>query len=196
MASIKGIEEAKDLLDRHIGKQRVSLYKPIQIAEILYRVRVGEMRINDITKRFDYYRKESKHWRDDISKKLIGQVSTSSARFQDDLFNAVPPKALELLAIENNKHDGVVERYIYQRFRERQSLVLQMNDLLSKTKPNDLRIEHLFSCFETEKKGIQRSIDKVYEIVSYSLFNTLIKHLGVVVTLEFENSQMPLLIEF
>lgn len=39
--------EAKKTLDKLLGKQRVALYKPIQIAEILYRVRRGKLSIND-----------------------------------------------------------------------------------------------------------------------------------------------------
>jgi hypothetical protein len=35
--------EAKQILARLILKQRVAMYKPIQIAEILYRVRLNSM---------------------------------------------------------------------------------------------------------------------------------------------------------
>jgi len=35
------LRQARERLDQFIAKQRVAMYKPIQIAEILYRVRVG-----------------------------------------------------------------------------------------------------------------------------------------------------------
>ena len=40
--------EAKRVLDRLISKQRVAFYKPIQVAEILYRMRRGELSISDV----------------------------------------------------------------------------------------------------------------------------------------------------
>ena len=82
--------EAKKALDALIGKSRVHLYKPIQIAEILYRDRTYK----DIDlSQLEDYRTKSKHWRDDVCRVLLGRVCTSSAKFQDDLFNetAIPP---------------------------------------------------------------------------------------------------------
>ena len=83
-------EQAKAALDNVIKKSRVHLYKPIQVAEILYRDRVFKD-INLLS--LEDYRTKSKKWRDEVSIVLLGRVSTSSARFQDDLFNdnATPP---------------------------------------------------------------------------------------------------------
>ena len=56
-------EDAKNALDRVIQKSRVHLYKPIQIAEILYRDRtVGDIDLLDL----NTYRSKSKKWRDDV----------------------------------------------------------------------------------------------------------------------------------
>ena len=50
--------DAKNALDKIISKSRVHLYKPIQIAEILYRIR----NFGDIDPlNLESYRNESKH---------------------------------------------------------------------------------------------------------------------------------------
>lgn len=46
--SLDRIVQAKQILDKLIAKQRVHLYKPIQIAEILYRVRKQELTLDQI----------------------------------------------------------------------------------------------------------------------------------------------------
>lgn len=115
--------EAKKAIDSLIKKARVHLYKPIQIAEILYRHRVKkDISLLDL----ETYRNTSKRWRDEICSRFLGKVSTSSARFQDDLFNqnAMPPKTLNYLGQLNQNQQGIVEAYIYRRFLERMS---QMN---------------------------------------------------------------------
>ena len=89
------ISEAKQALDKIISKGRVHLYKPIQIAEILYRDRIdGDIDLSDLST----YRNASKRWRDIICLRFLGRTSTSSARYQDDVFNenAVPPSVLEI----------------------------------------------------------------------------------------------------
>lgn len=93
-------EEAKTALDKLISKSRVHLYKPIQIAEILFHHR--DHTIHGL-ENLENYRNKSKHWRDEISKELLGRVCTSSAKFQDNLFeaNAIPPEALTVLGQEN-----------------------------------------------------------------------------------------------
>ena len=49
---------------------------------------------------------------------FLGRVSTSSAKYQDDLFNdnAMPPKHLNILGEMNRKTNGGVESYIYKKF--------------------------------------------------------------------------------
>lgn len=111
----KKVSEAKKALDSVIKKSRIHLYKPIQIAEILYHHRVcGDVNLDDL----ESYRNKSKHWRDEVSAVLLGRVCTSTARFQDDLFNesAMPPRIVKILAEENKRTNGAVEAYIYRRF--------------------------------------------------------------------------------
>jgi len=186
---------AKERLDRLISKQRVAFYKPIQIAEILYRVRCGELTVNDVRSDLEAYRNPSKQWRNLVTLRLIGQVSTSSQKYQDNLFetNAMPPETLAVLAQANT--DGVVERYIYQQFWERQKRILRLADLLKDATVDCFDLDTFLSEFVRER-SIKRSIDKAYEIVVYALFNTLVNHLQVKVTLTVDCTQIALLREF
>lgn len=89
---VKLDEKAKLALDRIIKKARVHFYKPIQVAEVLYKERIGKDSVN--LSELETYRTASRKWRDEICEKFLGRVSTSSVKYQDDLFtneNAIPP---------------------------------------------------------------------------------------------------------
>ena len=75
---------AKRSLDIVIRKARVHLYKPIQVAEILYRDRVDRDVDLEV---LETYRTQSRRWRDEVCMRILGRTSTSSARFQDNLFD-------------------------------------------------------------------------------------------------------------
>ena len=102
----------KKALDLIIKKSRVHFYKPIQIAEILFHSRKQPLDLRDL----ESYRNSSKKWRDQITQRLIGRISTSSQKFQDNIFeaNAMPPHLLAELGEFNKIHQGVVEAYIYK----------------------------------------------------------------------------------
>ena len=71
------LEKALQAIDKVIEKSRVHLYKPIQIAEILYRDRV----VKDIDlSSLETYRTSSKRWRDVVCLQFLGRTSTSSAK--------------------------------------------------------------------------------------------------------------------
>lgn len=108
--------KAKESLDKIINKARVHFYKPFQVAEILRQHRLGY--IDDLLD-LESYKNPSKKWRNDVSMRLVGRCSTSSARYQDDLFNqfATPPEVLSELGKVNE--NGLVEAYIYYRFKEK-----------------------------------------------------------------------------
>ena len=153
------IKEAKDSIDKVIKKGRIHLYKPIQIAEILHRSKTrGDVAIDDL----ESYRNASKRWRDAVSIILVGNVSTSSQRYQDNLFdeNAVPPRLLLQLDKENREHDGIVENYIYQKCVERWGLLLDINKYLLESTPESFDLKELVGKFSDEA-GLKRSIDKV-----------------------------------
>lgn len=186
--------EAKKALDTVISKSRVHLYKPIQIAEILYRIRtiggIDPLKLED-------YRTKSKKWRDKVSLPLLGRVCTSSAKFQDNLFedNAVPPIMLNELNKENIRTGGAVEAYIYRRFTNKHS---QLSDALLycyESSKDTFHVKQFIDSFWNEP-GLKRSLDKVYEIIVYSLFATLVEALNFKVEVSIDESRFNLLSEF
>lgn len=188
------IKKAKKQLDIVIKKSRVHLYKPIQIAEILYRDRVNK----DIDlARLETYRTKSKKWRDQISGWLLGRICTSSARFQDDLFNdnAVPPRVLIVLGEENRRTNGSVEAYIYSCFLDKYRQLRNALDHAASASPKSFDLEEFLRLFNREP-GLKRSIDKVYEIVVYALFSVLVDELKVVIEVKSDKSKKSLLAEF
>ena len=187
-------QQAKDAIDSIIKKARVHLYKPIQIAEILYRDRtVKDINLSSL----ETYRNTSKRWRDEVCVRFLGRASTSSARFQDDLFNnnAIPPEALMHLGDLNRKKNGIVEAYIYRRFQERMS---QMTSGLSYAIHHDARTFNLqeFLNLFWHEPGLKRSIDKIYEIVVYSLFSALVDAIGVTIEVSMAPNKDDILREF
>ena len=112
------IQEAKQALDKVIDKARVHHYKPTQVAEILHRDRIEkDITLSDL----NTYRTTSKKWRDIVCIQFLGRTSTSSARYQDDVFNdnAVPPTVLDILGEENRTKREIVEAYVYRKFFDR-----------------------------------------------------------------------------
>lgn len=185
---------SKEALDKIIRKSRVHLYKPIQIAEILYQYRHGaKIKLDDL----ETYRNISKKWRDDISKKLVGRVSTSSQKFQDNLFesNAMPPSLLKELGEYNSKNDGVVETYIYYKLKERLGMVSKALEYIKTSGVNSFNLDDFLSLF-VEEPGLKRSVDKVYEIVVYALFSTIVRALEVEVRMEIKNKNKEILTDF
>lgn len=90
------ITNAKERLDYIISIARSDMYKPIQIAEVLYHSRVyGDVDVSNL----ETYQLRSIHWRDEVTGRLIGKRSTSSARYQHDLWNptAMSPALLAIL---------------------------------------------------------------------------------------------------
>jgi type II restriction enzyme len=188
------VEEAKKALDKVIDKARVHLYKPIQIAEILYRDRVKQdIDLLDITT----YRNQSKKWRDIICIQFLGRTSTSSARYQDDIFNenAIPPTILEVLGQENRNTNGGVEFYIYRKFLQRFSqMSMGLDYCLTHDKWN-FELNEFLALFWREA-GLRRSIDKIYEIIVYALFSALVEALEVSIEISMNLERIDILREF
>lgn len=188
------ITEAKKALDKVIDKARVHFYKPIQIAEILYRDRVEQ----DISlSELATYRTRSKKWRDVICIQFLGRTSTSSARYQDDVFNdnAVPPTVLEILGKENRESNGIVEAYIYRKFLQRFSQMSTGLNYCETHDKTDFKLDEFLAMFWHEA-GLRRSIDKVYEIVVYALFAVLVQAFEVSVTVSMNPDKTDILNEF
>jgi len=182
----------KIALDKVIHKGRVHFYKPFQIAEILRKARMGELSdLGDL----ESYRNVSKKWRNDVSMLLVGRVSTSSARYQDDLFNdtAMPPSLLKMLG--NNNQSGEVEAYIYFKFKEKLGKLGDVRNYLFTGKPSSFSFDRFVGSFE-KSPGLKRSVDKIYEISVYALFSTIIRALNLQITLRILNPDKEILSEF
>jgi type II restriction enzyme len=188
------INEAKKSLDKVIDKARVHFYKPIQIAEILYRNRTSQ---DIVLTNLSTYRTASRKWRDIICLEFLGRTSSSSARYQDDVFNdnATPPVVLALLGEENRIKNGIVEAYIYRKFARRFS---QMSSGLDYSVTHNIRNFELteFLNLFWHEPGLRRSIDKIYEIVVYSLFSALVELLEVSITVSMNEAKIDMLREF
>lgn len=185
---------SKEALDKIIRKSRVHLYKPMQIAEILFHQRLGvSLDLRDL----ETYRNVSKKWRDEVSNKLVGRICTSSQKFQDNIFesNAMPPPLLEELGDFNREQHGLVEAYIYLRLRKRLSMVIEGLDYVQQTGMDGFDLQNFLDLF-TEEPGLKRSVDKVYEIVVYSLFSTIVRALRVEVSLSVEEADPEILADF
>jgi len=190
------LEQAKAALDTIIKKSRVHLYKPIQIAEILYKHRVDTSN-SVVLKDLETYRKESKHWRDIICMQFLGRVSTSSAKYQDNVFdaNAIPPKILSVLGQENKKHNGVVEAYIYQAFENKHKQLNEALKYVLNSSTDSFELQVFLDQFWVQP-GLKRSIDKIFEIVVYSLFEVLTLAIGVNIDIYYDISSKAILEEF
>jgi len=188
------IGQAKAALDRVIAKSRVHLYKPIQVAEILFRDRVAkDITLSDLTT----YRTASKRWRDIVCIKFLGRTSTSSAKFQDDIFNetAVPPKFLDFLGHENREKDGIVEAYIYRRFADRFAQMSTASEYCLTHDRSNFVLPEFISLFWSEP-GLRRSLDKIYEIIVYALFSAIVEALEITVAISLNEGKMDILQEF
>lgn len=185
---------AKEAVDGVIKKSRIHFYKPIQIAEILFHHRLNpDMDLNDL----EAYRNSSKRWRDEVTVRLVGRRSTSSQKYQDNVFeeNAVPPRLLAVLGRVNNRGGGFVEAYIYNALLERFSVVHGIERYVKTATPDSFDLNEFEAMF-VHDPGLRRSVDKMYEISVYALFSTLVRALKAQVTIEVLNRDREILYDF
>lgn len=189
------VAEAKTKLDAVVRKSRIHFYKPIQIAEILHYQRTVDRTLN--LRDLESYRTKSRKWRDIVSEELLGNVCSSSARFQDDLFheNAVPPEALYVLGRENLRTNGAVEAYIYSKFDNKHEQLKEALRYCIESTPADFQVRQLIDSFWYEA-GLKRSLDKIYEIIVFSLFDTLVNQLEMTVDVSISENKIGVLHEF
>lgn len=188
------LKQALDALNVVINKSRIHLYKPIQIAEILYRDRIyKDIDLLDL----ETYRTQSRKWRDDVCSVLLGRCCTSTARFQDNLFedNAVPPVLINELAKENRKTNGGIETYIYKCFFSKYSQISDALTYCNNATPETFDVKQFIDSF-WNTPGLKRSVDKIYEIVVYSLFATIITTLDLRIEISFDADKAGILEEF
>ncbi len=185
--------QSKQALDKIIKKSRVHFYKPIQIAEILFHHRNEGLDLSDL----ESYRNSSKKWRDHITQNLIGRISTSSQKYQDNLFesNAMPPLMLEELGNFNKTNNGLIEAFIYKSLEYKLSMVYQVEKYIKESTPDSFQLKELLKFFLVNP-GLRRSIDKMYEITVYALFSTIVRALQARVTIELGNENEEVLRDF
>ena len=177
-----------------MGKARAHFYKPIQIAEVLYRDRVvGDIDLSDL----ETYRKGSKQWRDEVSLWLVGRKCTSSAKYQDDVFSkgALPPSELVRLGVVNRATEGAVESHIYSLFSEKNSGISQCIEYVERTDYVNFRVENFLSKVESVS-GLKRSVGKIYECLVYALFQNIVQHFDIDISLKIDLDKLDLIKEF
>ncbi len=113
----------------------------------------------------DTYRTVSRRWRNEVSLRLVGRKSTSSARYQDDVFNdnAMPPHLLVILDEENKQREGIVEAYIYHKLNNRLQDVTDAYNYLNQSSVDTFSLQSFLDYFKN-RPGLKRSVDKAYEI--------------------------------
>lgn len=186
--------QSKQALDKIIKKSRVHFYKPIQIAEILYHDRANKsLDILDL----ESYRNASKRWRDQITQKIIGRISASSQKYQDNVFeeNAIPPRLLKELADFNRKNKGIVEAYVYRSLQHKLEMVYEIEKYIKQSNPDNFELSKLLKFF-VMTPGLRRSVDKMFEITVYALFSTVVRVLKAEVVIELGNRDEEVLKDF
>ena len=171
-------------LNKLIKKSRLHFYKPIQIAEILYHHRTEKnLNLNEV----ETFRNISKKWRDEITKKLVGSVSTSSQKFQDNIFdeNAIPPSTLSELGKLNQ--NAIIEKYIYElissKFKNLEKIISLCED------KDKFDLSELLSAARNDN-DLRRSIDKIYEVIVYSILTELFNDIELKIKLDVNSNNI------
>lgn len=80
---------------------------------------------------------------------FLGRTPSSSARYQDDVFNdnAIPPVTLDILGRINRASGGGVEAYIYKQFENRFSQMSSGLNYCDARDKSDFHIEEFLNLF-------------------------------------------------
>lgn len=187
------IQEAKNRLDALIKKSRAHLYKPIGIAEILYRNRMDKnLQLDDR----NAYRRKSYDWCREVSYRLYQRRPDLNSRYWDQLFDAglMAPQTLVALGKVNCDQDGLVETYIYGHLLDKYAGLLDIARDVQEATAISFKLSGFLSNFEDDER-FRRSVDKAYEIVVYALFSVVTKYLEAKVNLTVDPNS-PLLKDF
>ena len=103
--------------------------------------------------------------------------------------------SLAELGDENSAENGIVEAYIYDRFAERFSQMATGLDYCALHNKTDFKLQEFLELFWAEA-GLRRSIDKVYEIIVYSLFSALVDALELSVEVSYNPDKKAILNDF
>lgn len=162
--------EALDALDNLIRISRVEMYKPIQVAEVLYRLRTGS-KVTALD--LDSYKNPSIHWRDSVTERVMGKRSTSSAQFQHHVWgdSAIPPKTLDVLA-QINSADGSLEKKIYLAVLSKQVELIEFRSKLLNLSDSE-QLQNIFQIFSNPSLSTSR--DRLFEIIVECVFQSLVQ---------------------
>ena len=185
--------ESKKRLDILIKKSRADLYKPIAIAEILYRHRTENL---DVTL-LNNYRRKSYEWMREIIWKLHRKTTQLNSRYWDQLFDkeVLPPERIAELADFNRANHGLIEVYIFAHVHEKYRAFSELRSTLEELPLDSFSLDTFLGFFEKNAK-YRGSIDKAYEIAVYALFNAIVEELQATVTLTIDKMAEPVLREF
>lgn len=161
---------ALDALDNLIRLSRVEMYKPIQVAEVLYRLRT---RSEFTALELDSYKNPSIHWRDAVTERVMGKRSTSSAQFQHHLWgeSAMPPRTLDVLA-QINSADGAIEKRIYSAVLSKQVELIEFRSKLLNISDSE-ELQNIFQIFSNPSLSTSR--DRLFEIIVEGVFQSLVQ---------------------
>jgi len=107
----------------------------------------------------------------------------------------MPPTLLAQLGMINKKGKGFVEAYVYKALEARLSSVRGVESYIKSSTADAFSIRELVTLFQTTP-GLRRSIDKMYEILVYALFATIVRALKAQITLEIGNKDAEILKDF
>lgn len=184
-------EEAFEKLNSLLKNARLQHYRPIRLAEILYKARVNDVDFSGI----ENFRVDSRKWRDEVTQRLTGDVSTSSIDYQDRFFDHIPLPIIQKLHEINIERPGIVENYIYHYCKRDWGALFYLDSKLDKVEPEKFSMENFLRGF-TSIEEVKRNIGKVYEIISYALLSTLVETLEAKISLSLENPNQELLEDF
>lgn len=83
-----------------------------------------------------------------------------------------------ILGEENERTNGAVEAYIYSKFTDKHQQLSEALEYCINATPNTFYVKHFIDSFWNEP-GLKRSLDKIYEIIVYSLFSTLVESMNL-----------------
>lgn len=183
--------DAKVRLDLLIRKTRDVFYKPMAVAEILYRSRIQGL---DLAVK-EGYRRLSDRWSKDVARELWGSATSSNSRYWDQMFDEplMTPATFVALAKLNNsrKSPGLVEAYIYAHLNDKLQGIRQIIDWVSKQNASTFQLIDLIDRFINDHRYVQ-SVDKLYEVVVYALFEAVIHRLDAKISLTINPNSLIL----
>ena len=183
-------QAAKAELDSLISDARFRCYRPIRVAEVLYKSRTQ----SDITiTNPESYRVASNNWRDEMSRRLTGKGSTSSQSYQKDFSNLISADKLQILDDVNTENDGIVENYIYRQLKSKKwNGLIAAQEYVTSTAVDEFSFSEYMGL--TKQSGLEE--DAMLEIAVYALFKAITRELDAKAKLELGNPNREILREF